>query len=175
MAANSPPAARKTQKGINGTKRLKTRENLRRIKMGISEDSALAEWEHKCPVCGKLFMIRYTGDWAWATSKEGRRLYVCSYTCLRKVEKEREEARKKKKEEREKKVAERAALRKQNTHCAVKTHYIGRANNVYLEYEGEKHTLAEWSDITGIKYGTIYTRYTKGWSAARILGREKQE
>lgn len=37
-------------------------------------------------------------------------------------------------------------------------------SNVYISYKGETHTLAEWSDITGIKELTLASRKRKGWS-----------
>ena len=37
-----------------------------------------------------------------------------------------------------------------------------RRNNRLLTYEGETHTLAEWSTITGISYSAIYQRVRSG-------------
>lgn len=34
---------------------------------------------------------------------------------------------------------------------------------------GETHTLLEWSDITGVKYATLWKRYNSGWNAERAL------
>lgn len=34
-----------------------------------------------------------------------------------------------------------------------------KRNNVYITYNGETHTLPEWSEITKINKGTLYTRY----------------
>lgn len=39
----------------------------------------------------------------------------------------------------------------------------------YLEYNGETHSLKEWSRITGIRYLTIYHRYCKGYPPEKIL------
>ena len=39
-----------------------------------------------------------------------------------------------------------------------KTQGRNKSNNVVLEYNGEKKTLAEWSEILGIKYGTLHSR-----------------
>lgn len=51
-----------------------------------------------------------------------------------------------------------------------------QANNtratIFLEYGREKHSLTEWSEITGIRKGTLYTRMRKGWSVGKILGYE---
>ena len=44
-----------------------------------------------------------------------------------------------------------------------------KSTNVRIEYNGENHTMAEWSRITGIPYSTISSRYKKGLSSEGIL------
>ena len=44
-----------------------------------------------------------------------------------------------------------------------------RRNSVLIEFNGEIHNITEWARITGIKRGTLNTRYSRGWSAERIL------
>lgn len=44
-----------------------------------------------------------------------------------------------------------------------------KTNNRFLEYKGEKHTLGEWSEITGIKLATIWARLDRGWSIEKTL------
>lgn len=44
-----------------------------------------------------------------------------------------------------------------------------RRNNVTLKYNGETKSLAEWAEITGFPYGTLYRRINEGWSAKDIL------
>lgn len=45
------------------------------------------------------------------------------------------------------------------------------SRNHYLTLNGETHSMAEWSRITGIPYGTIKGRINKyGWSVERALG-----
>lgn len=45
-----------------------------------------------------------------------------------------------------------------------------RSNTIFLEYNGDIHTLAEWADITGIPYKTLYGRcHTLKWSAEKAL------
>lgn len=49
-----------------------------------------------------------------------------------------------------------------------------QANNtrttIFLEYNGEKYSLSEWSERTGIRKGTIYARIRKGLSVEKALG-----
>ena len=46
-----------------------------------------------------------------------------------------------------------------------------KRNNRLLEYNGERHTLSEWSEILGIGYQTLYARITRyGWNANDVLG-----
>lgn len=44
-----------------------------------------------------------------------------------------------------------------------------RRNNHILEYNNEKHSIAEWSDITGIPYSSLWSRIKKGWSVEKAL------
>lgn len=44
-----------------------------------------------------------------------------------------------------------------------------RTNNNIIEFNGEVHTLAQWSEITGIKMATIGARLQKGWSVSDAL------
>lgn len=52
-----------------------------------------------------------------------------------------------------------------------------RTNNVVIEYEGESHTMAEWSNIIGVKQDTISERYTAGLNIEAVLsaGKIKRE
>lgn len=44
--------------------------------------------------------------------------------------------------------------------------------NIRFEHNGEIHTLAEWSSISGLPYGTVYERYKAGKTPAEILKKE---
>lgn len=45
-----------------------------------------------------------------------------------------------------------------------------RRNNVFYEYKGESHTLAEWARITGINRYTLWSRINKqGWTIEMAL------
>ena len=46
-----------------------------------------------------------------------------------------------------------------------------RRNTVYLEYNGEKHTISEWADILGINRSTLNNRVHRGWTAEKALAR----
>lgn len=41
--------------------------------------------------------------------------------------------------------------------------------NIFLEYNGRRETVAEWSRITGIPYPRLIWRINKGWSVERAL------
>lgn len=38
-----------------------------------------------------------------------------------------------------------------------------------VEFNGETHSLFEWSQITGIDYRALHSRYKRGWDVARML------
>ena len=45
-----------------------------------------------------------------------------------------------------------------------------RTNNRYIEYNGNKRTIAQWSEVLNIKYGTLYNRiYAKKWSVEKAF------
>ena len=44
-----------------------------------------------------------------------------------------------------------------------------KRNNHFLSYEGKMLTLAEWSEITGIKIGTLHSRIKSGWTIEKAL------
>ncbi len=44
-----------------------------------------------------------------------------------------------------------------------------RVNNHYLSFNGVTHTIAEWSEITGINYRTLLQRCKMGWSVEDTL------
>ena len=45
-----------------------------------------------------------------------------------------------------------------------------RLNNRYITIEGKTLTMAQWSDITGVKCGTIHARLKYGWDERRAVG-----
>jgi len=44
-----------------------------------------------------------------------------------------------------------------------------RTSNAYITHNGETHTIAEWSDITGLSPKLLYQRKRLGWDDSRIL------
>ncbi len=61
-------------------------------------------------------------------------------------------------------------------YCPENCHWVtckenqrNRGNNVNLTFRGETKNLAEWAEITGIKYGTLWKRVKDGWNAERVL------
>lgn len=57
--------------------------------------------------------------------------------------------------------------------CRWVTHLKQMSNttrNVMLTYQGETHSLSEWSRIVGVPYGTLKSRLRYGWSVERMLG-----
>lgn len=54
----------------------------------------------------------------------------------------------------------------------MKTQDNNRSDNVVLTYNGESHTIPEWSEITGIKQYVIRNRIKRNWSVADALTRK---
>ncbi len=48
-----------------------------------------------------------------------------------------------------------------------------RRNSIYVSYNGETHSLSEWSRITGINYYTLHNRYEAGMPPEEILSYSK--
>lgn len=44
-----------------------------------------------------------------------------------------------------------------------------RRNTVYLEYNGEKHTITEWAELYGINRSTLNNRLWRGYSIEKAL------
>lgn len=51
----------------------------------------------------------------------------------------------------------------------MKTQANNTRRNHYIEYNGIKHSIAEWSRILEINYGTLKSRIKYGWSLERIF------
>ena len=47
-----------------------------------------------------------------------------------------------------------------------------RSTNRYLEFNGEKHTVSEWSELLGISTSCIDSRLRRGWSIEKTLTEE---
>ena len=44
-----------------------------------------------------------------------------------------------------------------------------KRNNIIIEYEGQKHTLKEWSEIVKINYSVLLYRKYKNWDIQKML------
>lgn len=44
-----------------------------------------------------------------------------------------------------------------------------RGDCVYVEFEGETHTLKEWSELYNVNYQLVWARYRRGWSIDKAL------
>lgn len=44
-----------------------------------------------------------------------------------------------------------------------------KRNSLYIEIDGEKRTASQWEEITGVKAGTIYVRYRKGYREKDLI------
>lgn len=49
---------------------------------------------------------------------------------------------------------------------------INRRNTLFLEFNGERHTIGEWSDILGVCRSTISNRYYRGLPIEKVLAKE---
>ena len=47
-----------------------------------------------------------------------------------------------------------------------------RRNTVFIEYEGETHTISEWAEIRGIKRSTLNNRYVRGYTGDKLFAKE---
>ena len=50
---------------------------------------------------------------------------------------------------------------------------LNRRTNRVIDYNGEVHTISEWSKITGIPHSTLTYRLNSGWPAEKILSDSK--
>lgn len=57
--------------------------------------------------------------------------------------------------------------------ATMKVQQNNRTNNHLISYNGETHTLSEWSEITGIRVGVINNRLKCGRSVGEALGKER--
>ncbi len=49
-----------------------------------------------------------------------------------------------------------------------------KRNNIIILFQGESHTLKEWSRILGINYGTLRSRYHAGYNNLRLFRRREK-
>jgi hypothetical protein len=51
----------------------------------------------------------------------------------------------------------------------VKEQSNNRRSNTHLVFRGERKTVTQWADETGISRETLYKRLTNGWDAEKTL------
>lgn len=51
----------------------------------------------------------------------------------------------------------------------AKVQQNNKTSNIKVTYNGETHTLKEWSRLRNINYRTLYSRYKRNWEIARML------
>jgi hypothetical protein len=64
------------------------------------------------------------------------------------------------------------------TNCRWATRKEQQNNTSYcrmLEYNGETHSIMEWSEILGITHTALYNRMRRGWSIERALTTKKNK
>lgn len=44
-----------------------------------------------------------------------------------------------------------------------------RSSNRVIEYQGQRKTLAQWADLSGLRIGTLHARLKRGWPIDRAL------
>lgn len=62
--------------------------------------------------------------------------------------------------------------------CRWSTNKEQQNNTSYnrtLEYQGEKHSVMEWSKILGIPHTTLYNRLRRGWEIDKIITTKKRK
>lgn len=59
---------------------------------------------------------------------------------------------------------------KNNCHwVSEKVNQRNRRNSLFLSYRGQIRHLAEWAELTGIPYSTLWARLRAGWSIKKLL------
>ena len=101
--------------------------------------------EHKCPICKKIFIPAPYHAYKMSGCKQ---TLVCSYSCMLASEKRKKY-----------KLRDNADISDYTTDRVLIT----------LKYNGETHTIKEWSEITGLDEKVIRNRYRWGWSDEKIL------
>lgn len=51
----------------------------------------------------------------------------------------------------------------------IKEQSNNKRNNVFITYNGETRTIAQWSEITGFPFHVIRKRYVEGWNTEDVL------
>lgn len=54
----------------------------------------------------------------------------------------------------------------------MKQQQNNKTNNVFITFNGETHTIAEWSEIIDVRQQTISARYKNGWPLNMVLSKK---
>ena|SRR2546423_2557785 len=54
-----------------------------------------------------------------------------------------------------------------------KTQTLNSSQIIWVEFEGERHSLSEWARKTGIKFATLWVRYKKGYPPHLLFSKGK--
>lgn len=57
----------------------------------------------------------------------------------------------------------------------MKAQQNNKRNNTKIEFNGETHTMSEWSDIVGIPFAVLHHRFQRGWSVEKALTTPKRQ
>lgn len=52
---------------------------------------------------------------------------------------------------------------------SMKEQCNNRRSNILITIEGVTHNIKEWSELSGVKYHTIYQRMVRGWTGKDLL------
>lgn len=55
--------------------------------------------------------------------------------------------------------------------ATMKEQSNNRRNSIFLDIDGQTLTIAQWSDLTGIPYETIYCRYRRGMTGKDVIAK----
>lgn len=56
--------------------------------------------------------------------------------------------------------------------ATMKEQANNRRNTIYLDYNGETHSLSEWAELLDINQSTLRNRIFRGWPVEKALGRK---
>lgn len=58
--------------------------------------------------------------------------------------------------------------------ATMKQQLRNKRSNVFLEWDGQRRTVSEWAEVTGLRFHVIRSRMHRGWSTEDVLTRPLQ-